>query len=139
MASGIPSSARQIRTTAAMLSGYSSKSGRTATARSRRSRTDAYASDPSAQYGGDGGGTDSGGIGQRVSPSMRSGCLLVATIRTRGQVARTRPAGRAEVLQHLGYLGVPADEAVQRARGHGGRGGAGGRHHAPFGIKGLIG
>jgi hypothetical protein len=41
MASGIPSRARQILATAAALASPSSKSGRTATARSRSNRTDA--------------------------------------------------------------------------------------------------
>ena len=35
------------------------------------------------------GGIGSGWTGHRVSPSMRSGCLLVARILTRGQAART--------------------------------------------------
>jgi hypothetical protein len=48
-------------------------------------------------------------------------------------------AGRTEVLQHRGHLGVPADEGGQRVREHGVRGGGGRGNDVPFGIKRIFG
>ncbi len=66
-----------------------------------------------------------------------------AEVMYRSNTASARSGSRSlrtsEVLQHLGHLGVPADEAGHWARGRGRRGGAGSGYHGPFGIKGLIG
>ncbi len=93
MASGFPSSARQIRMTGSVLTSSRVNPGRTAAARSARSRTDPYSR---ASAGGTpSGGSGSDGTGFRVSPVTPSGSRLVARMRTPGASASTRPASRA--------------------------------------------
>ena len=94
MASGMPSSARQIRATSSAVASSTWKSGRTAAARSASSRTEAYPAiwlPPSLGAGG----TASGGTGHSASPVIRSGSRLVTSTRTPGHPASTSSASAA--------------------------------------------
>ena len=93
MASGLPSSARQIRTAGPTLLESMVNPGRTAPARSASSRTAPYSmASPAVTSGG---GSGSAGTGQSVSPITPSGSRLVARMRTSGAAASTRPASSA--------------------------------------------
>jgi len=89
IASGIPSSARQTRAIVARVrSSTIARSGRTAPARSRSSRTAGEDSISVALACGP--GRASGSISHRASPVMPSGSRLVARIRSRGHSPSTR-------------------------------------------------
>jgi hypothetical protein len=83
IASGSPSSRRQISTTAVTLSWVTAKPGWTATARSANSRTTGWAMASPAEAPGS--GRPSGGTGHRASPRIPSGSRLVASTRSLGQ------------------------------------------------------
>ena len=97
IASGRPSSARQMSVTAMALSGPTAKPGRTAAARSANRRTASSwctAGTPSPVPGG--GGTASGGTRQTVSAARRSGSRLVISSRRPGELTSSRPATLAQ-------------------------------------------
>ncbi len=93
MASGIPSSARQIRVTAGTVSSVTVKPERAAAARSFSSRTAAYAMACSASASR--GGRASGRTGHRASPVRPSGSRLVARMRSPGHSPSSRSASAA--------------------------------------------
>src|ERR1700748_2387804 len=79
MASGSPSSRRQISATAPALALVSSKPGATACARSANRLTEAYRCRSAGSWPGPAGGTGSGGTGNSCSPLSRSTVRLVAS------------------------------------------------------------
>src|SRR5215831_2521779 len=95
IASGRPSRRRQISATAASLPAVSSKSGRTARARSTNSPTAGQAATSPAETLPEPAGNASGGTGYSRSARSPSTVRLVATITTPGQRASSSPRSRA--------------------------------------------
>ena len=93
IASGSPSSRRQISTMDATFSSVTAKPGRTAAARSRSNCTDGYAKASAAETSA--AGRRSGGTGRSASPRMPSGSREVASTRSRGHRASSSSASRA--------------------------------------------
>ncbi len=87
IASGIPSSPRQIWTTAAALRSSSRKDGSARPARSTNSRTESARIIRAVSPASSGSGTDSDGTRHRVSSGRPSGSRLVASIRSCRQPA----------------------------------------------------
>jgi len=95
MASGMPSSARQILATAAAFAAVISNPGTTARARWDNSRTEAELSALPIPLTAGSGGSVSGPTVHGASPVMLSGSRLVARMRICGQAARIRSASVA--------------------------------------------
>ena len=90
MASGIPSSARQIAATSAALPGPSVNPGRDAAARSANRRMASNRCASLARRSASSGATASGGTSHAVSAAMRSGSRLVLSNRSPGELASSR-------------------------------------------------
>ena len=95
MASGSPSSRRQISSTVEAFAAVSSKAGATATARSQKSRTAGESRSPKK----------SGGTGNCRSPMSRSGALLVASTVRRGH-SPTRSATKGAAGRRCSRLSI---------------------------------
>ena len=106
IASGSPSSRRQIAATAGAFSGVRAKSGRTACARSTNSRTAADAATSSTAVARPSSASASGGTACSRSPETRSRTRLVTSTFSPGQAAeqvgheRRRLDHLLEVVQH---------------------------------------
>ena len=90
IASGTPSSARQIAATAAALPASTANPGRAAAARSANKRTASQRATSPASCPAPGAATESGGTCQAVSPAMRSGSRLVFSSRSPGESDSSR-------------------------------------------------
>ena len=95
MASGSPSSRRQIAATAAALPGVRAKPGRTARARSVNSATAGEAAMSASEAVAGSAGSGSGGTGYSRSARSPSAARLVATIARPGQRASSSPRSGA--------------------------------------------
>ena len=101
MASGTPSSARQMAATAIAFRSVIAKPGRAAAARSANSCTASKPASSVASRGASEGGTSSGATWRTDSCGMRSGSWLVATIRSSGQAARSRWQRAAQAFNQM--------------------------------------
>ena len=104
IASGIPSSRRQIRVTAAALSSVTRKSARAWRARSSNSRPASLRKTPSTVAPASGAGSD--GTRQTHSPSMPIGSRLVTRRRTPGAFSNTARPSRAHAASRCSALSI---------------------------------
>ncbi len=115
MASGMPSSCRQISPTAATFPAVRPNPGRASAARSQNSRTDSAS--PAARGSAiSGSGTVSGGTGQLASPGTPSLVWLVARIRSRGQLRRSAAIVSAAASMTCSQLSTMSRASMSRSR-----------------------
>ena len=110
IASGIPSSRRQISPTAATLEGLREKSLRAAAARWTNRDTASLA--PAAAMPASGGGSDSGRSPKTCSPPTPSGCWLVARMRTPRQPRKMSAASAAAAAARCSQLSSTSSSAL---------------------------
>ena len=104
MASGSPSSRRQIPATAAMFASVTANPGTTCAARSANSRTAGNTPSPAAVSGWPSSGTGSGGTGSTISPSIISASRLVASTRSPAAARSSRSASLATASTRCSQL-----------------------------------
>ncbi len=122
MASGMPSSRRQMATTGPAVDASSTKPGAVAAARSTNSRTDsaeatASMSTPSASQGvprSPSGGRSSDGIGMVASPSIPSASRLVVRIRRARQSRSSRSTSLAQASMTCSQLSSSSRRSFPR-------------------------
>ena len=110
IASGIPSSRRQISPTAATFAGLREKSLRAAAA--RWANRDIASLSATAAMPASGGGSDSGRSPNTCSPPTPSGCWLVARTRTPGQPRRMSAASAAAAAARCSQLSSTSSSAL---------------------------
>ena len=107
MASGMPSSRRQISLTAAAFPAVSAKPGRACAARSANSRTASAPAASATARPASSAGSPSEGTSQQTSPSAPSGSRLVASTRSSGAArssVRISPAAAASTCSQLSMI-----------------------------------